>query len=167
MKTITVCALLLFACGPPETKQMNLPLQTSSVTHDSGSPFEVTVSRDPNSRSIVQVRLVNRSANSLELYAARLPWGNSSSMFFLALTRPEPSSTLPESQEFDEARPGTVTIRPGESVSGTIDLARRFPTLGQALSSGPVMMFWTYELRTSEPKTLGRVFGGLLLPKSS
>ncbi len=98
------------------------------------------------------------------MFRASLPWGNSRSMYLNAV-RNRTQLTAPT--PIDDPVAGDVTIKPGETVEGDINLHERFPSLETELSKDDVDLLWTYQASETKGSTVSRFGGWILLPKKA
>ena len=145
------------------TAAMLLAANLSEAARDPRRTYtmEVTTQRT-GSRTVLHVKLHNESDRPLTLNVSELPWGNSESMT-VVITTPSGRRALNESPVIDDAVIGNTTIPANGVLAGDIDISGRFPELERELRSGPLYVFWSYELVISPNKTLGRKFGGLAI----
>ena len=91
------------------------------------SPLSLTVTsscRDA-SHCTLFLRLANRSSSPIELYESFLPWKWYGMLLLAAENRPA-GAPLPVFQATDDPDPETITVKPGTSLTGQIDLFARF-----------------------------------------
>lgn len=154
---VGICALLLVSgclMGPTAKARRDAPLQ-----------LKVTLS---NTHELL-LELGNTSSNALSMVKSSLPWEWRYSLWVKAFEDDAIGSPLDEA--FPPAdRPiqeRTLTIQPGESLEGTIDLTTRFPDLDEVLKRRSVVIFWNYaqDIQGHEGNTL-RLYGSAVIPKS-
>jgi hypothetical protein len=58
-----------------------------------------------------------------------------------------------------------ISLMPGQSLQGEIDLRRRFPDLEEALMRRNVVVFWSHVPELDNGKTDLRMSGSLIIPK--
>lgn len=149
--TATALALISSIFVPPALAEpaTGLTVAVSTVTDKAGN-------------TDLRVRVKNEGSNSLELFRAGLPWGNSRSMY----TQPIKNRTpLTPRVAIDDPVAGTITLNPGDELQGEINLLERFPTLRTDLQTGPLDLLWTYQATQTNGKVADRFGGWILLPQ--
>jgi hypothetical protein len=63
------------------------------------------------------------------VYESDLPWGIHDSLLLVSVCMDGLKTLVPQVDFFDDPTPNQVSIQSGEVLSGSIDLARRFPNL--------------------------------------
>ena len=93
------------------------------------------------------------------LYRYLLPWGNVNSIVLLAVTTH--GEALHRDTPIDDPSNQKISLNPGESVGGAIELRKAFRGLDSALEKDDVNLFWAYHA----PKELGlsEHWGGWML----
>jgi hypothetical protein len=93
----------------------------------------------------VTFTVVNRASEAVELYFASLPWIESSPLKLKAFADAgNRSRVLKQVRVIHDAPFRLVTIGPGESLSGTIDLENHFPNIRRELRSHDVLLLWEF-----------------------
>jgi hypothetical protein len=174
------CLAALFACcvagcahkparKPPESgveKEKIGYLQVSPVTVEQGEEkidLKVEVEREAGEEVVLRLRLSNPGTKPLKLPAGSLPWDRQA--MAIALVAAE-GHALEESGIPGVAAAGQPSILEAEKlVDGRFSLEKHFPKLGAALKKGDVILFWSYQLTTSEKTMLPRTGGWLVIPK--
>ena len=101
-------------------------------------------------RPLLLHMIVNCGArNRATIYKYLLPWGNVISIVLVAVTAS--GESLQRDMPIDDPSPQKISLEPGESVSGTIDLRKSFRSLDSALAKGDVNLLWAY----NAPRELG------------
>ena len=114
----------------------------------------------------VRVTVTNSGQKAVRFHEADLPWHPYSNRLVLALLSDDILKT-PIERALIAADPiiGTVSISPGKSLTGEVNLRYSYPTLIRDLSKKDVLLFWSYKpvsIRGSEGERLG---GFLVIPK--
>lgn len=126
-------------------------------------PIPIRVNVEPLVGSKLRVHLTNASTAGVTLYSSRLPWGTRYSMIIAAVKLTGTNESLVNSPVIDDPPPGEVAIDPGQTVSGEIDLAPRFHQTWQGARGKPLLIFWSYQLQTTDGRRSDRVSGSLEL----
>jgi hypothetical protein len=126
---IAVLLLLFASCA----------VQTSSETMPPGIRVELI----PEKPLWVRVTVRSGSDRTATFLRYKLPWGNRNSILFVAVTpsgAPIEVSVPVDDPMFDE-----VSLEPGQSLTGDIDLDHFFGHLNHAIKRSDVHLFWAYE----------------------
>lgn len=112
----------------------------------------------------LSVKLTNPSRERLFVFLDSLPWESIESIILVAVTADRKQALLEETLPVDDVVPDTVGIDSGKSLRGQVLLSRRFPGLDTALRRGPVVLFWSFQVRMSNGQRLDRQAGAFVLP---
>jgi len=113
----------------------------------------------------LQVRLTNETRAPITVPRHSPPWANAYSALVVAVKTDASGTVLERSTPVDDPLVGSLTIQPGETLSGQIDLDRRFPGLADALMEHDVVVFWSFQLDPVDGTPLARAGGWVLLPR--
>ena len=69
----------------------------------------------------------------------------------------------PESRTRDLPR-ASMTLNPGDTVSGQMNLSARLPELAAVIRESDVVLFWSNQMRSGDSQTLPRLNGGVVIP---
>src|SRR5262249_15904821 len=134
---------------------------SSAVLAQQSIPIKVQV--EPSAGSKLQIRLTNASSTGVRLYSSDLPWATRSSMIVAAVKLPRTGETLADALAIYDPPPGEVTIAPGQTMTGEIDLAKRFQQSWRNALGRPLLVFWSYQLQSVDGRASNRVNGSLEL----
>lgn len=142
-----------------------LSASVSSLASES-KKVELAVTARPDKAGLydLHIQLKNCGAEDIKMFRASLPWGNSRSVYLNAVRNRTP---LIAPTPIDDPAAGDVTIKPGETVEGYINLHERFPSLEKELSNDDVDLLWTYQASQTTGSTMSRFGGWVLLPKKT
>jgi hypothetical protein len=126
---------------------------------------KVTVEVTAAPARTLEVRVTNETPTPITVFRHSLPWSSAYSALLVAVKTDAPGTVLDRSRPIDDPIVGTVTIQPKETVTGEIDLDRRFPGLPDGLRERDVIVFWSHQLQTVDGDLLPRTGGWVLLPK--
>lgn len=90
----------------------------------------------------LRLNVTSAAPSRLTLYRYLLPWGNVNSIVLLAVTGR--GEGLQRDMHIDDPSNQKISLDPGESVSGVIDLRKAFRGLDSALEKDDVNLFWAY-----------------------
>jgi hypothetical protein len=149
-----------------------LSMEGVAAAYASEQPLrlDVKVYYDATNGGVLKVELVNSSTRPVELLDSFLPWGYTYSMLLVAAQPMDPfgpSRSLNRTTVIDDAIGRPVTIGPGGSLSGTIDLDRQFPGVASQLARGSVVLFWSYSAQFVGGERSERTGGMIVIPKRS
>jgi hypothetical protein len=111
------------------------------------------------------MELRNSSNEPLSTYEAWLPWQPQADLTLVAVMARDASKIVQQVFPlFDDRSGRTVTLNPGATLRGTRWLLQNFPNFREAVSSGDVLLFWSYSFRTSAGSSqASKVYGGLTI----
>lgn len=112
----------------------------------------------------LEMRLTNQSPEPITVFRHSLPWSSAYSALVVAVKTDAVGTVLDRSTPVDDPVAGTLTIQPDETLTGQIDLERRFPSLSDVLKERDVIVFWSHQLQTVDGDPLPRTGGWALLP---
>lgn len=113
----------------------------------------------------LEMRLTNQSPGPITVFRNSLPWSSAYSALVVAVKTDAVGTAIDRSTPVDDPVVGTLTIQPGETLTGQIDLDRRFPGLSSGLKGRDVVVFWSHQLQTTGGEPLPRTGGWVLLSK--
>jgi hypothetical protein len=149
-------ALVGIGCAPP-------PEHPAAVPTALGKGTTMIVNVTEASGRMLDIQLTNDTGKALEVFKHSLPWVGFYSIVLVAVKTDAPGTVLERATPVDDPIVGTVTIQPGETLSGKIELDRHFPGLAGAIGQRDVVVFWTYQLQTVDGAGLPRQGGWVLL----
>ena len=123
-------------------------------------PSDVQVTLDGQKPLSLDVTVRSRAEGPVTLAKWRLPWGNQRSMLLVPVSR---NGECIDNKYFAEEYPEyeKVSIEANGTISGTIDLQKVIPELGEALKKSDVHLFWAY--KAPEELRIARWSGGWIL----
>jgi hypothetical protein len=122
---------------------------------------ELSVGAPIDGQPTLRAKLRNTSGQAITVDGSRLPWGNRYSITLLAV--PERSQPLLLLFPIDDPMKEDVTIKPGESLEGTIRLGSFFRGIADAVKKSPVLVLWSYQLKTVDGEQSERITGAVQL----
>ncbi len=141
--------------GPAESNLSDLGL-TASAVRDQGGAWRL------------QFDLRYTGETPLVLYEGSLPWKNPRDLLLLACTLNAANTRLVSSEvPVQDMPPTPLTLNPGDTLSGSLNLSARLPGLGEALRGSDVVLFWSHEMKSVEKQPLQRLNGGAVIPRQS
>lgn len=155
MKNIScwVLTTILYCCAVSGAQAAQEPLRINvTAAYENGKPE-------------LQISLTNVSNNAIGMRQADLPWGSRDSLYISAFARKRWNALNPV---FPEQYPQSVnlTIQPGETLKGSIDLTYYLTMINKYLKNDDVIVFWFYSPKTIDEKTLGEYGDWLVFPRA-
>lgn len=124
--------------------------------------------RDPNGAWRLQFELRYTGEAPLILSERSLPWKNPRDLLLVAAGLNAADPRLAAADLPVRELPSTsVTLNPGDTLSGSVNVSARFPALATAIRAGDVILFWSHQLKPVGSQDLPRLNGGLVLPRQS
>ncbi len=141
--------------GPADSNLSDLGL-TASAVRDQGGAWRL------------QFDLRYTGEAPLVLNEGSLPWKNPRDLLLVACTLGAASTRLVSSEVPAQDTPPTpITLNPGDTLSGSLNLSARLPGLGAAIQGSDVVLFWSHEMKSAERHPLPRLNGGAVIPRQS
>jgi hypothetical protein len=140
----------------------------AAATLPDARPISVTAHYSRDRGHLLRMTVSNQGTVPIEINRVWLPWGHLYTTLLVATLATDPvASSQPLERTIMMANPmgQRVTISPGQSVSGDIDLDVQFAELAKVLSRSDVVVFWSYAPRYVDGGVGERTGGWLLLPK--
>lgn len=128
---------------------------------------EIEVQGQSRPEYILGITLTNQSPEPLKIYQHSLPWVGWNSTVLVAVKTDAPGTVLDNLSPIDDPGAAAITIKPGETLTGTIPLTRRFPSFLEALKERDVIVFWSYQFQPIDAAPLKRTGGYVLFSKVS
>jgi hypothetical protein len=125
-------------------------------------PPGIRVELSPAKPLWIRVTLRSGAANTATFPRSELPWGNRYSIVLVATTLQ--GAPLEKFYPIDDPMPDEISVPPGATLTGEINLENNIPDLARLTKASDVHLFWAYE----SPKELNlpRWSGGwILIPK--
>lgn len=131
-------------------------------------PIEVhgRVERCSNEGATLSLTLKNLAARTIEINKGDLPWGLTSSLFLLVVTKAADPELLKPIHYFDDPRVGSISLKPASVATGEIDLQRRFPDLRTKLKTSDLLVVWSYEAELANNTFTSKVSGSVLIERA-
>jgi hypothetical protein len=116
---------------------------------------------------VLEMTLRYTGDKDLRVWNSSLPWGNTYSLILVGVEAHAMATPLEKFLRIDDPVTGDITIKPGQALTGEVDLTQRFRNLTSALNRIDVLIFWSYQLQPIDGKPLPRVGGWLVIPKTA
>jgi hypothetical protein len=120
---------------------------------------DLSVGAPIDGQPTLRAKLRNTSSQTITVDGSLLPWGNRYSITLLAA--PERSQPLPLVFPIDDPMQEDVTIKPGEALEGIIRLGSFFRGIADAVKKSPVLVLWSYRLKTVDGQQSERITGAV------
>ena len=123
-------------------------LERNEVTAEDIVEVEA-IGRIKDGQPVMAFRLKNRTAASIAMYASDLPWANTYSIRFVAMTAE--GQVLEMGYPIDDPSPTTIEIAPGQVLEGDYPLSRLVMKVPR---DKDVLVLWSYRYfrRDLDPK---------------
>lgn len=122
--------------------------------------------RDTTATPEIVFSLRNTSNQSVEIPRKVLPWVQQTSVVLVAVALDQPQDPLINYHAFQYPPSDSVVVLPGETISGSVSLRGQFRGVEELLLKTPVLVFWSYQLRTPDGAESKRFGGQLVVSKS-
>lgn len=122
-------------------------------------PVGIRVEANPNKPLWLRVTVRSFATTRVTIYRESLPWGREGSIILAAVT--PGGHHLNRFQFIDDPTMQEVSLDPGASLDGEINLADKFDGLDEAVKKSDVHIFWAYN--APEELHIARWSGGWLL----
>jgi hypothetical protein len=143
----------------------------------SGGPSDPTLSdlglsasavRDPTGVWRLQFDLRYTGETPLVLYEGSLPWKNPRDLLLIGCALNAANMRLvPAEAPTRDLPPASLTLNPGDVVSGSVNLSAMLPGLTEAIQGSDVVLFWSHEMKSADKQPLPRLNGGAVIPRQS
>lgn len=143
---------------------------TGAPSDQNTSDLGLTASavREPNGAWRLQFELRYTGEAPLAVTEASLPWKNPHDLLLVARKLTGAGASLAEANSaVRELPPSAVTLNPGDTLSGSVNLSARLPELTTAIRESDVILFWSHEVKSTDSQALPRLNGGIVIPKQS
>jgi hypothetical protein len=130
------------------------------------SDLSLTVSpiRTPNGTWRLQFDLQYVGEKPIVLSERSLPWKSPRDLLLVATPLNSARTRLAEFDSPAQApSQAFLTLNPGDTLAGSVNLSARFPGLAAAIQEGEVIVFWSQQIRSMESAGLPRLNGGVVL----
>jgi hypothetical protein len=125
--------------------------------------IELAVEVQATKTRVLKVRMTLKSGKPILLARASLPWENRYSLVLVAV-RPN-GRAIDSVMTIADAGYDTLTLHPGQTLTGSVDLNRRFHGLEETLHETEVILFWSYQLSPVHGLPTDRLGGWLVVPE--
>jgi hypothetical protein len=124
--------------------------------------------RAQNGGWLMQFELRYTGEAPLAVDERSLPWKSPRELLIEAFQLNPAGTRLarPESRTRDLPR-ASLTLNPGDTVSGQVNLSARLPELAAAIQESDVVLFWSHQMRSADSQVLPRLNGGVVIPKQN
>jgi hypothetical protein len=141
--------------GPSDANLTDIGLTASAV-------------RDPSGVWRLQFDLRYTGETPLVVYEGSLPWKSPRELLLIACALNAADARLaPAEAPTRDLPPNSLTLNPGDTLSGSVDLSARLPGLAEAIQASDVVLFWSHEMKSAEKQSLPRLNGGAVIPRQS
>jgi hypothetical protein len=129
-------------------------------------PVAVEAALSLEEKYALDVVITNKSKRSITVYAHDLPWRSGKSTTLVLVKRdPFAGTLLRRLNPINDGTPEQAVLEPNASCRGRVFLTEYFPDLPTANRSSDIMVFWSWQLTTTDGLQGTRAGGYLLIPK--
>ena len=122
--------------------------------------------RSPNGAWSMKFELQNTGDRPLVLSESSLPWKGPRDLLLVTTLLNSAHTRLAEFDMPHQASPPTfLTLNPGDTLEGSVNLSARFPGLTAAVQESDVVVFWSHQIRSMENQSLPRLNGGVVISR--
>jgi len=143
---------------------------TGAPSDPVASDLGVTVSpvRDAKGAWVLQFEVRYTGEAPLVVDERSLPWKSPRDVFLEAFQLNAAKTRLshPETAARDLPR-APLTLNPGDTLVGNVNLSGRLPELATALRESDVIVFWSHQVRSTDNPAPPRLNGGVVIPRQS
>jgi hypothetical protein len=151
------CAFVLaFTLGLP------IMVPAATVSQYVQVSVDLTAGEPIDGQPTLKATLTNTGDKPFSVYEYLLPWGNRYSITLLAV--PQHAQPIPLSFSIDDPLQAEVAVKPGETIEGNIRLDLFCGDIALTLRRVPLLVLWSYQLKTRDGKESPRLAGSLQLP---
>jgi hypothetical protein len=111
------------------------------------------------------ITLTNKSNHSLTAYRTQLPWGARYSMILVAVKTDAFGTPIETVFSIDDPSAEVIKINKNGKLEGKISLIDRFPGFLMAIQEYDIIVFWSYQLQTTNGDLTKRRTGSVLFKK--
>lgn len=122
--------------------------------------------RDTAASPEIVFGLRNTSNQNVEIPRKALPWVQQQSVVLVAVALDQPQDPLINYHAFQYPPSDSVVVSPGEVISGSVSLRGQFRGIENLLLKTPILVFWSYQLRTPDGAESKRFGGQLVVSKT-
>ena len=139
--------------GPSDANLTDLGLTASAV-------------RDPSGIWRLQFDLRYTGETPLVVYEGSLPWKTPRGLLLVACALNASNTRLvPADTPVRDVPLNPLTLNPGDTLSGSVNLSARLPGLTEAVQASDIVLFWSHEIKSADKQSLPRLNGGAVIPR--
>src|SRR5258708_17211214 len=156
---LSICAMILVA------SPMIFP--TNGLTSEKDKSelrTKMTVEYEKEEGTLLKISLTNEG-EEIDCLSYKLPWRHYLSMTVI-LARPSGQVIEFHHGSIEDPNFEKTRLKKNETITGTINLDKRYPKLSEILSEDGVDAFWSYQLSDVSKKKTNRMGGWVYLPKT-
>ena len=136
------------------------------------SPTDLNLTASPvlagNGTWRLQFELQYTGERPLVVSERSFPWKSPRDLLLVVTPLNAASMRLAEFDVPPQALPQAfLTLNPGDTVTGSVNLSARFPGLAAAIRESEVIVFWSHQIRSMESPPLSRLNGGVVITRQN
>jgi hypothetical protein len=131
--------------------------------------LEMTVTYKGGVKHTVEITLLNKNKQTIELFEAQLPWRYHHSMTLVLAKNDGTSQTLAftPSGIIDDPSPTVIKLTPNKMLKGTINLKEWYPKIDAVLADCGIDVFYAYQADPLGGKLGQRTGGWFSIPQTT
>lgn len=167
MFPVIFVTLLEISCVGNWGTRYNSHAMYESVVSESGHPIDTRVNIIPTTKGYqLHIRLTSNMERPIQLYHHTLPWSMCHGIELAIIETGYGGNVLESLEPLVDPGGLVVSLSPGETLTGEVNLSALYPSLKAALRQTDVVVFWNYQPQLVDGTCLERQGGWLLLPKA-
>jgi hypothetical protein len=143
---------------------------TGAPTDPGTSDLGISVApvRDAKGAWVLQFELRYTGEAPIVVDERSLPWKSSRDLILEAFQlNPAKTRLSPPEMAMRDLPRAPVTLNPGDTLLGSVNLSVRLPELATALRESDVIVFWSNQIRSTENPAPPRLNGGVVIPRQN
>lgn len=89
------------------------------------------------------------------------------SLLLVAVCLDGKNRVIRETYSLENPSPNSISLDPGQALTGSVDLQERFPTLSECVANHEALVFWSFQLKPRGNSALPRINGGVSIAARS
>ena len=140
-------------------------LCTEALSASEKPSYLVEAYLDQTDPFLLNLKLKVGGTSTIKIYESDLPWKVRYKIMLVAALADGSGRVAEPILYISDPGPGTITVQPGETLTGSVNLLTRFRNLEQIVRETDVVIFWSYRLAPINDEPLKRVGGWVLVPR--
>lgn len=129
--------------------------------------LSVLPSEGASDKLTLDLKLSYRGQQRILISESSLPWRMEHSLLLLAVCLDGKNRVIPETYSLENPSPNAISLEPGQSLMGSVNLSERFPTLRDCVQNHEALVFWSFQLKPRGSSPYPRLNGGVSIATRS